>query len=133
MNPLDVAYVSKYKQAGWSDHMIATKLGITEEEVETIWRCIQNAERELAASGYKDLLELVNLTAEQFRNLGLMLRVVVESVGDLMDPIELSSLITDDKKETLKNLMEKAIVLKPFDRKRLEALQEKTLLNPEHN
>jgi|YNPMSStandDraft_1061717.scaffolds.fasta_scaffold00227_36 hypothetical protein len=133
MKPLDVAYISKYKRAGWSNHMIASKLGITEEEVEIVWRCLQSAEKELAASGYKDLLELVNLTAEQFKGLGLMLRTIVESIGDRMDPVELSSLITDDKSQTLKNLMEKAIVLKPFDRKRLESLQEKMLFNPEQN
>lgn len=105
----------KYKAVGLKDDVIAAKLGITPEEVTIRWCQLVEIASQSKVNGFDALCTQFNTMALQFQLMGESMKVCAAALGDMMPLSEVSRLIVEnDKVQTLKNLSENCIILKPF-------------------
>jgi len=107
-------YIIKLKQLSWTNSQIARKLGITESQVDERWKFIQNSLISAHESGYAAFLDVFTNACHQYQLLGESLKILAGVVGNRLTESELSSLITEDRAETIKNLTSHCLVLHPF-------------------
>lgn len=106
--------IEKYKGAGLPDELICKRLGITSEELNQRWGQILKDARTKEVSGYGELILQFNLLCQQYQVLGESLKVIAMTLGNCMSPAEIRELIKPNPEETLDNLVQKCIVLRPF-------------------
>ena len=110
----DDGYLIKLKSLGIPDKQIAAKLGLSLGEVERKWDQLVRETACRTANGYIELCEKFNNMALQYQILGDSLKIVGGMLGEIMREDEIRALITSHPEDTLKNLLMKAIVLRPF-------------------
>lgn len=105
----------KYKTARIKDDVIASKLGISVEEVNLRWNQLVEIANQSKANGHEDLCVQFNTLSLQYQLLGESLKIVGAALGDVLPMSEVSKLIVEgNKAQTLKNLSEQCIILRPF-------------------
>jgi len=114
MNVTDIGMLVKYKRANWTDRAIAAKLGVSVEEVARRWREILDRASQMSSSGYDQLNIQYQILCQQYQLLGESLKIIAAAIGNGAEPSDIRPLITPDPEETIKNLMSKLIVLRPF-------------------
>lgn len=102
------------KQAGFPVDHIARKLGLSVEEVERRWKDIQTYSTLTVESGYASLCDVYTAICQQYNTLGETLKIFSMAISDTVSLDTLRALITDDKEETVQNLMRHCLILKPF-------------------
>lgn len=110
----DMALLVKYKNAGMSDAVIASKLGLKEAQVREKWLELLQLSETASSAGYLDLSQQFTIMAHQYQLLGESMKIIATALSDRMGMDEIKGLITSDPKQTLKNLWESSIILKPF-------------------
>jgi len=110
----DDRYLIKLKGAGFSNAAIAQKVGITESEVDRRWKEIEANFVTGLSSGYRSFCDHITIMAYQYQLLGESLKIAANAIGNQMSEQELGQLVVADREQTLKNLREHCIVLRPF-------------------
>jgi hypothetical protein len=109
----DDVFLLKYKSLGMPDKQIASKLSISIGEVQRRWEILMERTRNEQANGYNYLRDYWTNLCHQYMLLGESLKGMGLVLNDIMPEDQIRSLIADDKEETVKNLLSKAIVLSP--------------------
>lgn len=109
----DDSILTKYKLGGMTDERISQKLGISTQEVALRWgRIVEAAKNNFA--GQVDFGKQLNVLALQYQLLGESLKIIANALSNAVSPTELRTMVTNDPEETVRNLTQSAIVLKPF-------------------
>lgn len=109
----DAKVLIKLKAMGMSSFDIAAKMGLTVEQVDTMWAELQVLAKE--QNGHGDLVAQYNHMCHQYQLLGESLKIVAMCVHAAMPPSEIRALIVpNDVNATVKNLCEQCIILRPF-------------------
>lgn len=104
----------KYKSAGLSDEVIASKMNVSVEEVRIRWNQLVEIAAHSKNNGYGELAAQFNTMALQYQLLGESMKICAAALSDVMPISEVAEFIVDDRAQTLKNLSENCIILKPF-------------------
>lgn len=110
----DDNYLVRARQAGIPAKVIAAKLGMTVEQLEARWNDILQMVETQMSNGYLDLCNSVNVLATQYQLVGESLKIISQALGNVMAKDELKALIDPNPEVTLKNLRERAIILRPY-------------------
>lgn len=111
---VDQRFLLKLIQAGLTDEKIAKRMGISVEEAALQRKQIQVHIEGAKQNGYPELIDRFTMLCQQYYALGEGLKDISFIASSIMTPGELAELITDDKEETLRNLLARAIVLQPY-------------------
>lgn len=123
----DDGMLLKYKEAKFTDEVIAKKMGITPEEVQRRWETLVTKSKEANRAGYFDLCEQYRILCQQYQLLGESLKIVAGALGEAASSEAIRSQITKDPEETLRNLCRSFIILKPFTPADPEKMLEETI------
>lgn len=110
----DDVYLAKLIGAGLPHALIAARLGISVEEVGKRWERMREEVILAKANGHGMLCEQYNVLCSQYQLLGESLKIVAAALGNTMPTEELKLLIVRDQEQTLKNLTQSCIILRPF-------------------
>ena len=109
----DAKVLIKLKKAGFADHIIAQKMGISVEQVQERWNDLQVLSKEV--NGHGDFVMQYEHMCHQYQLLGESMKIVAHCIGAAMTFAEIRALIVpNDVDATIKNLHEKCIMLRPF-------------------
>lgn len=113
-------YIIRLKGLRWPDNKIASKMGMTEDELEKIWKRIQNEASAILQNGYGTFCDAFSNMALQYQTLGESLKMIATAVGNraTFDDIEkaLKALKLDPVLSTAiaSELVNTFIILRPF-------------------
>jgi len=110
----DDALIVKYKSMGMTNARISCKMGIPTEEVERRWRRIVTTVQSHQRSGTTALVDQMRTTVLQYQLVGESLKVLTDAFANAITPSELRALISDDPEQTVQNLFNNCILLRPF-------------------
>ena len=113
-NTTNDTYIIKLKGLGWTHANIAKKLGMREADVDARWKDIEAAYITGQASGYAAFCDHYTIMCHQYQLLGESLKITAGFLGSRMLDSELDKLIVEDWAQTLKNLKDFCVVLRPF-------------------
>lgn len=111
----DDKYMLRLKSAKVSDKVIAAKLGITEDELQKRWAKMVAELSTALTSTYGLLVDQITVMANQYQLLGESLKIVCNAVGNQLSREELEALVVDNREQTLANLRDNCIILRPFE------------------
>jgi hypothetical protein len=118
------AYIAKCIACGVNPKRIGAKLGMTAQQVNKRWEEIVRYSTENQSSGYNDLVtSWVNL-CQQYQSMGESMKAFGSAIDAPMTTEEIGALVTNNREETIRNLREKAIVLKPYVAPKLPPITE---------
>lgn len=110
---LDPKLVAKYKLAGLSDKVVAAKLGVEPAEIAAAWAQILAVSQTVnQAVGYHAMIANFEVLCHQYQLLGESLKKVALALGNPMRAEEIRVLVTDNKEETIANLLMAGIILR---------------------
>jgi hypothetical protein len=107
-------YLIKMKSAGIKDSIIAGKLGMTENEVANRWKALLEAAQAGVPCGYLALCTQFSELCEKYRLLGECLKITAAALSDRASSEDVRGMIRDDPDQTIYNLINTFIVLRPF-------------------
>jgi hypothetical protein len=96
------------------DAAIAKKLSMEIGELNRRWDSIMAEIHSQQSNGYNNLREQYTVLCHQYQLLGESLKIVASVLAATMPDDEMLALIAEHPQETIKNLRERAIVLRPY-------------------
>lgn len=108
----DKVLIVKYKAMGWTDSKIASKMGLTVEQVAAKSKSIDEDLKASDSSGYSAFCELFTIMAGQYQLLGASLAQVATTLGNPVLSEQFAEFIVPGNVQaTLDNLRKHCIIL----------------------